>query len=577
MVRFSEYFIITQKEDPSSSEIPSYSLCLRAGLIKKIAAGIYTFLPLGYRVLRKIEKIVREEMDRTGALELLMPAIQPADLWIQSERWFQYGPELFRLKDRNEREFCLGPTHEEIMTHIAHLDIKSYKDLPVNMYQIQVKFRDEIRPRYGILRAREFIMKDAYSFSSNDEELGDIYNKMYEAYSRILERLELKYYIVEADTGLIGGKYSHEFIISAANGEDELVYCQECGYSANYEMASYNSKESLNKSSEDNEVKELRKEEVHTPGASNIKSLTDFLKVSPANIIKTMLLADEAENLYAVLLGGDKELNLSKIEKYIGKKLKLVEKTDGSKHLNIGYAGPSGLDARIKIYADNSIAGKSNLIAGANRENYHFININYPRDFKVDSWGDFTFPDEGDLCAKCGAVLVFEKGIEVGHVFKLGTKYSEKMGAMFLDSNGKSKPVIMGCYGFGVSRALAASIEQLSDDKGIIWPDSIAPFLVNIISTNMQDRDIRKSSEEIYSKIASEGVEVIFDDRDVRVGVKFKDSDLIGIPIKIIVGKNYIRDKKIEIELRKDGKKSIMDLTSTIDYIKQYSAKTHPE
>jgi prolyl-tRNA synthetase len=576
MVRFSEYFIKTQKEDPSSSEVPSYTLCLRAGLIKKIAAGIYTFLPLGYRVLKKIEKIVREEMDRTGALELLMPAIQPADLWIQSERWFQYGPELFRLKDRNEREFCLGPTHEEIMTHIAYLDIKSYKDLPVNLYQIQVKFRDEMRPRYGILRAREFIMKDAYSFSANDEELGDIYNKMYEAYSRILDRLDLKYYIVEADTGLIGGKYSHEFIISAANGEDELVYCPECGYAANYEMASFKSKDGAKEVSENKDVTELKKKEVHTPGVSNIKSLIDFLKVSPASIIKTMLLTDEEKNIYAVLLGGDKELNLSKLEKVVGKKLDLIEKTDDNEHLNIGYAGPSGLDDRIKIYADNSIAGKINLVSGANKKDYHFININYPRDFNVAFWGDFTFPDEDDLCIKCGSALIFEKGIEVGHVFKLGTKYSEKMSAMFLDNRGKSMPIIMGCYGFGVSRALAASIEQLSDKNGIIWPDSIAPFLVNVIATNMEDDEVRKSAEEVYKKISSEGLEVIFDDRYVRAGVKFKDSDLIGIPIKLIVGKNYIKDKKIEIELRTDRTKSNMGLTSTIDYIKRYSAKKHP-
>ena len=471
MVRFSEYYLTTTKEDAANSDIPSYSLSLRAGMIKKIASGIYAFLPLGYRILKKIEKIVREEMDKTGAIEMLMPALQPGDLWMQSERWQKYGPELFRLKDRNDRDFCLGPTHEELITHLASLDIKSYKDLPVNLYQIQVKFRDEIRPRYGILRAREFIMKDAYSFSANETDLDIIYKKMYGCYSSILERLNLKYYAVEADTGLIGGKYSHEFIILAKNGEDQIVYCPSCGYAANYEMAKFTSK----KQNTDEPLEEVQ--QIHTPAVTNIKSLADFLKLPADKIIKTMLLKDSTGNNYAVLLSGDRELNIPKVEKIAGCSLELVENNAGSLDMNIGFLGPAGLDAGIKIYADNIIKGRCNMAAGANKKDYHLINLNYPRDFKVDVWGDFSFACEGDLCINCGSPVNFEKGIEIGHIFKLGTKYSEKMGASFLDSEGKLNPMIMGCYGIGVSRILAAVIEQLHDAKGILWPVCIAPFL----------------------------------------------------------------------------------------------------
>ena len=567
MVRFSEYYLTTTKEDAPSSDIPSYSLSLRAGLIKKIASGIYAFLPLGYRVLKKIEKIVREEMDRTGAIEMLMPALQPGDLWIQSGRWYKYGPELFRLKDRNERDFCLGPTHEELITHLAYLDIKSYKDMPVNLYQIQVKFRDEIRPRYGILRAREFIMKDAYSFCATENDLDIIYKKMYECYSNILKRLSLKYYAVEADTGLIGGNYSHEFIILAKNGEDEIVYCPSCGYAANYEMAKFIYK----KQNHAEELKELL--QVHTPSVTNIKSLADFLNLPADKIIKTMLLKDSSNDLYAILLSGDRELNIPKIEKVAGQALELVENNADNQNLNIGFLGPVGLDSHVKIYADNIIKGRYNLAAGANKKDCHLINVNYPRDFKVDLWGDFSFASEGDLCINCKCLIKFEKGIEIGHIFKLGTKYSEKMGALFLDSEGKLNPIIMGCYGIGVSRILAAVIEQLYDGKGILWPTSIAPFMVNLVAINMEDLNIASNAEKIYQMLLKEGIEVIFDDRNVRAGVKFKDSDLIGIPIKLIVGKNYTENEELEIELRKDGTKIRMGASEALDFIKSYSEK----
>lgn len=567
MVRFSEYYLTTTKEDAPSSDIPSYSLSLRAGLIKKIASGIYAFLPLGYRVLKKIEKIVREEMDRTGAIEMLMPALQPGDLWIQSGRWYKYGPELFRLKDRNERDFCLGPTHEELITHLAYLDIKSYKDMPVNLYQIQVKFRDEIRPRYGILRAREFIMKDAYSFCATENDLDIIYKKMYECYSNILKRLSLKYYAVEADTGLIGGNYSHEFIILAKNGEDEIVYCPSCGYAANYEMAKFIYK----KQNHAEELKELL--QVHTPSVTNIKSLADFLNLPADKIIKTMLLKDSSNDLYAILLSGDRELNIPKIEKVAGQALELVENNADNQNLSIGFLGPVGLDSHVKIYADNIIKGRYNLAAGANKKDCHLINVNYPRDFKVDLWGDFSFASEGDLCINCKCPIKFEKGIEIGHIFKLGTKYSEKMGALFLDSEGKLNPIIMGCYGIGVSRILAAVIEQLYDGKGILWPTSIAPFMVNLVAINMEDLNIASNAEKIYQMLLKEGIEVIFDDRNVRAGVKFKDSDLIGIPIKLIVGKNYTENEELEIELRKDGTKIRMGASEALDFIKSYSEK----
>ena len=571
MVRYSEYFLNTSKEDPSSSEIPSYSLSLRASLIRKVASGIYAFLPLGNRVLKKIERIVREEMDKTGAIEILLPAIQTADLWIKSGRWFQYGPELFRLKDRNEREFCLGPTHEEIMTYLAYLDIKSYKDLPVNLYQIQVKFRDEIRPRYGILRAREFIMKDAYSFSANEKDLDIIYKKMYKCYCSIIERLALKYFVVEAETGLIGGKYSHEFIICADNGEDELVYCLSCGYAANYEMAKFISESSnINKVEKESEKKI---EKVHTPGITNIKSLVEFLDVTADKIVKTMLLKNNAGNLIAVLVRGDKDLNIAKLEKFIGAKLELYNESEKNNDFNIGFLGHVGLNSEIKIYADNSIKNMDNLIAGANKKDYHLKNVNYPRDFKVNFWGDFSFPSIGNRCANCNEVLKFEKGIEIGHIFKLGTKYSEKMDAMFLDSEGKLKPIIMGCYGIGVSRILSAAIEQLNDEKGIVWPLSIAPFLVNLISINMEDAEIAVASEAIYKRLNKEGIEVIFDDRKVRAGVKFNDSDLIGIPIKIILGKKYFEHKELEIELRRDGSKLSLGIDDAIKYIKEYPQK----
>jgi len=573
MLKYSEYYINTLKEKPSKSELASYSLSLRAGLIRKIASGIYAFLPLGFKVLKKIENIVRDEMNRAGAIELLLPAIQPSELWIKSERWDEYGPEMFRLKDRNNRDFCLGPTHEELITYLSYLDIKSYKNLPVNLYQIQVKFRDEIRPRYGLLRAREFIMKDAYSFSENSKDLEKIYKSMYKAYCRIIERINLKYKVVKADSGLIGGKYSNEFMVLAKNGEEQIVYCTNCGYASNYEMSEFvlDDRKIAEGSKDFKNIKEIK--EVKTPGITSIQKLIKFLKISPEIIIKTILVKTISNKLYAILLSGEKELNIGKVEKLLKIKIEMVDDPELVNRLNIGYLGPVKIDKSVKIYADNSIKGKINFVVGANKNNFHLINVNYPRDFIIDCWGDFAYPTAGDKCINCGEELNFEKGIEVGHIFKLGKKYSTKLNATFLDKKGKKKPFVMGCYGIGVSRMLAAVLEQMHDENGIIWPPSIAPFMVDLIITNVEDEYLRTTCEKIYKDLKKSNIEVLYDDRNLRVGVKFKDAELIGIPLRLIVGKKYMDSKKVEVEYRKDGKKVELSIKDINKFIKDFKIK----
>ena len=573
MLKYSEYYINTLKEKPSKSELASYSLSLRAGLIRKIASGIYAFLPLGFKVLKKIENIVRDEMNRAGAIELLLPAIQPSELWIKSERWDEYGPEMFRLKDRNNRDFCLGPTHEELITYLSYLDIKSYKNLPVNLYQIQVKFRDEIRPRYGLLRAREFIMKDAYSFSENSKDLEKIYKSMYKAYCRIIERINLKYKVVKADSGLIGGKSSNEFMVLAKNGEEQIVYCTNCGYAANYEMSEFvlDDRKIAEGSKDFRNIKEIK--EVKTPGITSIQKLIKFLKISPENIVKTILVKTIGNKLYAILLSGEKELNIGKVEKLLKTKIEMLDDPELVDILNIGYVGPVKIEKSVKIYADNSIKGKINFVVGANKNNFHLINVNYPRDFIIDCWGDFTYPTTGDKCINCGKELSFEKGIEVGHIFKLGKKYSTKLNATFLDKKGKKKPFVMGCYGIGVSRMLAAVLEQMHDENGIIWPPSIAPFIVDLIITNVEDEYLRTTCEKIYKDLKKSNTEVLYDDRNVRLGVKFKDAELIGIPLRLIVGKKYMDSKKVEVEYRKDGKKVELSIKDINKFIKDFKSK----
>lgn len=574
-MKYSNFFIPTLKEKPGEAEIPSHSLCIRAGLIRKIASGIYSFLPLGLKVLRKIEEIVRQEMNNTGAIELLLPVIQPSNLWEKSGRWNEYGPELFRLKDRNKRDFCLGPTHEEIMTYLAYSDIKSYKDLPINLYQIQTKFRDEIRPRYGLLRAREFIMKDGYSFSRDNDDLEIIYRKMHDAYCSILERIGLKYRVVLADTGLIGGKLSHEFIVLADNGEEKLVFCPKCGYSVNYEMAESvpafgeESKDS-SKSHDGEAIKE-----VHTPGITDIESLSKFLNVDAKRIIKTILLRDEDDRIYAFLLRGDRELNIKKAAVYAGKGLVFLENSEGKRNLATGYLGPVGLNDEIEIYMDNSIESENNYITGANKKDFHLLNVNYPRDFTVKHQGNFTYPVPDDRCIKCGEKLKFEKGIEIGHIFKLGSKYSEKMDARFLDIGGKLKPLIMGCYGIGITRIMAAAIEQLHDSRGIIWPLSIAPFAIDLIVTTAKDERLSREGDRIYKTLKELNVEVLYDDRDINAGIKFKDSDLIGIPVKFILGKKFLDKKIIDVEYRESGDKIELNEDSILKFIKKFKSENN--
>lgn len=566
ILKHSEILIPTLKEDPSGSEIPSHALTLRAGLIRKMASGIYSYLPVGLRVLKKIEEIIRDEMDKSGAFELLLPVVQPSELWKKSGRWEEYGQEMFRLKDRNQRDFCLGPTHEELITTLAAGNLKSYKDLPINLYQIQVKFRDEIRPRYGLLRAREFIMKDAYSFCENEEDLDKIYQKMHEAYSNIVERIGLKFRVVEADTGLIGGKSSHEFMIIAKDGEERLVYCPKCDYGSNYDMAKFSFTSSGENASNMDDLKE-----VHTPGITDIGSLAEFFKVKTSQTVKTILLSDQDSKVYAFLIRGDKELNIDKAGKSLDKELGLAGDND-SKGLDIGFLGPVNLREDIGIYADNSLKDINSLIAGANKKDHHLTGVNHPRDFEVRMWGDFSFPAQGDTCINCGSGLKFEKGIEVGHIFKLGKKYSEKMNASFLDKDGKLKPFIMGCYGFGVSRIMSAAIEQSHDDKGIIWPVSIAPFLVNLITTTAKDEEISSAASSVYKILQDHGVEVLYDDRDISAGIKFKDSDLIGIPLRFIIGKNFLNSKKVDVEIRKNQEKlnlSLQEIPQFVDDFKK--------
>jgi len=564
-LKYSQTFIPTLKENPREAEIPSHVLTLRAGLIRKIASGIYVLLPAGTRVLHKIESIVREEMNRAGAVELFLPVVQPSELWEKSGRWDEYGPELFRLKDRNNRSFCLGPTHEEIMTYLAFLDLKSYKDLPLNLYQIQVKFRDEIRPRYGLLRAREFIMKDAYSFCEDEKGLDEVYQKMYKAYSKIVERVGLRFKVVDADTGLIGGKSSHEFIVLAGDGEETLVYCPDCGYAANMEMAQ-------GKNLPGRDILEGMMEEVSTPGVTDIEKLAEFLKVKKQQTAKTILLEDEEKNIYAFVMSGDRELNIAKAERSLGRVLKLYE--DNDKRFTIGYVGPIGLDPGIKIFADNPLKCVKSIVTGANKKGFHLKNVNPRRDMKISEYGDFTFPKEGDLCCKCKSSLKTEKGIEIGHIFKLGKKYSQKMDARFLGRDGKLKPFIMGCYGIGITRIMSAAIEQLHDEKGIIWPPSIAPYTVSLIVTTSKSREMAREGERIYMELLDSGIEVLYDDRKIRAGIKFKDSDLMGFPIRVVVGKKFIENSLVEIQLRESGKTEEVSPSSIIKYVQDFLSKT---
>ena len=498
-MRLSKAFVKTYKEAPKEAEIVSHRLMLRASMIKRLASGIYSYLPLGNRVLRKVENIVREEMDKAGAQEIHMPVLQPSDLWIESGRWLAYGPELMRLKDRHEREFALGPTHEEVVTDIVRNEINSYKDLPVNLYQIQTKFRDEVRPRFGLMRGREFLMKDAYSFHTTDESLDEGYMTMKTAYENIFTRCGLDFRAVEADSGSIGGDVTHEFMVLAESGEDDILFCDSCDYAANKEKAT--SRTEFLKSDEENKKPEM----VSTPDVSSIEAVTEFLGVTKEKALKTLLLKEilgEETKYYMVLIRGDFEVNSVKVKNLVKAtvELELADDEDLKKlELAKGYMGAVGFEHKdVTIIADESVLFMKNFVTGANKAGFHLINVNL-EDFKYNKTGDLREAREGDTCPKCGGTLKIARGIEVGHIFKLGTKYSEAMDAKVLDENGKQIVLKMGCYGIGVSRIMSASIEQNNDENGIIWPVNIAPYEVDIIVPNMKDTAQTEAAEAIYS------------------------------------------------------------------------------
>ena len=549
-MRFSRAFIPTQKESPADAEIPSHKLLIRAGFIRKVASGLYDILPLGALVIRKVEKIIREEMDRAGAQEVILPIMHPAELWLESGRWDVYGKEMIKFKDRHERNYSLAPTAEEVITDLVRKEVRSYKDLPLNLYQIGRKFRDEIRPRFGLMRAREFIMKDAYSFHATDEDAEREYWNMYETYSRIFKRMGLEFKAVEADTGEIGGKFSHEFMVIADTGEGKLVYCEKCGYAASTEKA-----EQLKPEIPENREGLFKPvEKVHTPNVRRIEEVSEFLGVPPENILKLLVYIVDGQPV-AVAVRGDREVEETKLKQvFRGKEVRLATDEEIEEFTGQPKGFLSPINLKIPVYADYSVIPMVNFVAGAGEKDYHLKNINWGRDFEVKEFIDVAEVKGGDPCPRCGAPLIEKRGIEVGHIFKLGTKYSEAMGALFVDENGREKPMIMGCYGIGVTRVMAAAVEQNHDENGIIWPVEIAPFEVIVIPVNVKNDEIREVAERIYGELQRAGFDVLIDDRNARPGFKFKDADLIGIPYQIIVGKG-VQNGVVELKNRKTGER----------------------
>lgn len=547
-MRWTRQFIPTLKEVPQEAEIESHKLMLRAGLIRRLGGGLYTFLPLGWRALRKVEAIVREEMDRAGALEILMPALHPREIWERSGRYEVLREVMFQITDRQNRRMVLGPTHEEVVTDLVAREIRSYRDLPRNFYQIQTKFRDEIRPRFGLMRAKEFVMKDAYSFDVDWDATEDSYQAMYEAYTRIFSRCGLKAKVVEADTGAMGGRSSHEFMVLADAGEDGLVECDGCTYAANLERA-----ESRSDEARLFEGAERPCEEVETPGLHSVADVARFLKVQPAQLIKTLIYIVD-EKPVAALVPGHREVNEIKLAHAL--EAARVELADDVTIQNVtgapvGFAGPVGLD--IPVYADEKLRGYAGAATGANKKDMHLLNVDLERDASVRAYVDVSFALDGDGCPRCNGTLRERRGIEVGHVFKLGTKYSEILGATYLDADGQQQPCVMGCYGIGVSRTLQAVIEQSHDKDGIIWPISVAPYQVTVMAVKADHDESRRVAEELVDGLEKEGIEVLYDDRDERPGFKFKDSDLLGIPIRVGVGERSLAKGVVELKLRREG------------------------
>lgn len=562
-MQWSKAFISTQKEAPADAEATSHQLMVRAGLIRKLAAGTYIYLPIGLKVLNKVVAIIREEMNRAGAQELLMPVLQPAALWQESGRLAAFGELIYRVTDRTGKLSLLGPTHEEIITHLVRNEISSYRQLPVTLYQIQTKFRDELRPRFGIIRSKEFLMKDAYSFDINLPGLDKSYQAMYDAYCRIFDRCGLKYRAVEAETGLMGGDVSHEFMVPASFGEDSFINCTntKCSYGANITMATAGQPQTTSAKSKTLEAIKP----VSTPRLTSIEEVSNFLKVKPEQLVKTLICLVDKEPV-VVLIRGDHELNMTKMARLFGTdKISLADQDTVERVTNspMGFSGPVGLK-NIKLIADHAVESLTNFVVGANQADTHLINANLNRDFKVTQFADVRLLKEDEPCPRCGTPLKISTGIEVGHVFKLGTKYSKLLGALFLDEKGERQPVVMGCYGIGAGRIIAALIENSHDTNGIIWSKELAPYHIIITAINPKDKSIIKIAQQLYNDLQAKQIEVLWDDRDLSAGVKFKDADLLGIPLRITVGKKTIKEKTVDIRMRFSGIQKSVPLNKAI-------------
>jgi prolyl-tRNA synthetase len=578
-MRWSEFYLYTTREVPSDAEVVSHQLMVRAGMIKKVAAGIYSYLPLGWRSMAKMMAIVRREMNAAGAIELSLPAIQPAELWQESGRWERYGKELLRIKDRHERDFVFGPTHEEVITDIVRRDVKSWRQLPFNLYQIQTKFRDEIRPRFGLMRGREFLMKDAYSFHASDASLEEVYVAMRDAYQRIFEACRLDYTMVEADTGAIGGSASHEFMVVAETGESAVVRCPKCGYAANVEKAETRrvapapvsgdagaageaASGAAGKAASDQP--ELR--EVATPGKHSIEEVSAFLGIPAAGLVKTLIYETE-KGPVAVAIRGDREVNEVKLANHLDVQhltLASDEKVRQATGAPVGFAGPVGLPAELRLVVDPSVPDLACFACGANKADAHLVGARWDRDVGRGERADVMLVGGGDPCPRCDGTLELFRGIEVGHIFKLGTKYSETMGCNFTDEQGADRPMIMGCYGLGIGRTVAAAIEQGHDADGIIWPRPLAPFEVLLVALNPDDPAVRQTADGLYSHLREQGCDVLYDDRDERPGVKFKDADLIGVPVRLVVGAKSLAEGKVELSLRRDRVKHQVPVSEAV-------------
>lgn len=564
-MRLSSYPINTLRDVPADAEVVSHQLMLRAGLIRRLASGLYTWLPMGLRVLRKAENIVRQEMDRAGAIELLMPTIQPAELWQESGRWDQFGPELLRMTDRHERSFCYGPTHEEVITDLARRELKSYRQLPVNFYQIQTKFRDEIRPRFGVMRAREFTMKDAYSFHLDEASLDEGYQAMYRAYSRIFERMKLRFRAVRADSGNIGGSASQEFHVLADSGEDAIAFSDGDDYAANLEMAEAMAPDAARPAP----AETMR--EVETPGIRTIDQLAEFLQLGADRCLKTLLVEGEDDTIVALVVRGDHELNPVKAQKLPGVaaplRMATAEQVKAATGCSPGFLGPVGL--KLRTYADRSAAAQADFVCGANRTDAHLCGVNWGRDVDEPIVADIRNVVSGDASPSGKGRLQIARGIEVGHIFQLGCKYSEAMGATVLDESGSAAVMYMGCYGIGVTRVVAAAIEQNHDERGIIWPEPLAPFQVSLIPINLQKSDrVREVSEGLYEELRAAGFEVVLDDRPARPGVKFADDELLGIPHRLVIGDKGLSRGVLEYKRRRDGHSEEIEAEKAVSFLR---------